>query len=103
MTLLNEEIMKEILTKIFWPILRFFETDEVAPNYKKSHRVALNVMGVLFIFLAIVSAGATSVTGDLGSLLPVVVFGLVGLVALVVGTLGSNGAVCKIWGTKGGT
>ncbi|MEH6557052.1 MAG: hypothetical protein V7708_04595 [Oceanicoccus sp.] len=95
--------MKNILVKIFWPILRFFETGEVAPNYKKSHRVALNVMGALFIFLSLVSAGATSATGDLGSLLPVVVFALVGVVALVVGTLGSNGAVCKIWGTKSGT
>ena len=95
--------MKNILIKLFWPILRFFETAEAAPNYKKSHRVALNVVGTLFLFLAAVSARATSATGDLGSLLPVAVFGFVGLVALVVGVLGSDGAVCKIWGTKGGT
>lgn len=94
--------MKNILSKLFWPILRFFETDEVAPNYKKSHRVALNIMGSLFIFLSAISAKATLFTGDLGSLLPVIVFSLVGLVALVVGTLGSNGAVCKIWGNKNG-
>lgn len=94
--------MKNILRKIFWPILRFFETDEVAPNYKKSHRIALNIMGSLFIFLSLVSGKATAYTGDLGSLLPTIVFLSVGLVALVVGALGSNGAVCKIWGNKKG-
>ena len=92
--------MKGLLIKLFWPILSFFETDEVAANYKKSHRIALNVMGALFLLLSLVSAGGLSATGDLGALLPLVVFASVGLVALVVGTLGSNGAVCKIWGTK---
>jgi len=52
--------MKGKLIKTFWPILNFFETDEIAANYKKLHRIALNVMG----------------------------------------TPGSSGAVCKIWGTK---
>jgi len=92
--------MKTSLIKIFWPILRFFETGEVASNYKKSHRVALNVMGSLFIVLSLVSAWATAFTRDLGSLLPVIVFLSVGFVALVVGSLGSNAAVCKIWGNK---
>ncbi len=92
--------MKQLLIKLCWPILSFFETDVVAANYKKSHRVALNVMGALFLLLSVVSAGAFTATKDLGALLPVIVFGLVGLIALVVGTLGSNGAVCKIWGTK---
>ena len=95
--------MKNILIKIFWPILSFFETDEANPNYKKSHRIALNIMGSLFILLSLVSVGATASTGDLGSLVPVIVFASVGLIALVVGTLGSNSAVCKIWGTKNRT
>ena len=92
--------MKNLLTKVFWPILKFFETDDVPANYKKSHRVALNVMGALFIFLSSFSVGAAYSTGDLGSLLPGVVFATVGLVAVVVGGLGSKGAVSKIWGTK---
>lgn len=92
--------MKTVLTKIFWPILKFFETEEVPVNFKKSHRVALNLMGALFIFLSFVSIWATSSMVSLGSLIPVVVFAGVGIVALVVGFLGSNGAVSKIWGTK---
>lgn len=92
--------MKNILIKVFWPILKFFETDKVPVNYKKSHRVALNILGTLFIFLSIVSLGATYATRDLASLIPVVIFAAVGIVAVVVGSLGSNGAVGKIWGTK---
>ena len=45
--------MMNILTKIFWPILRFFETDQVPENYKASHRVSLNVLGVLFIIVTL--------------------------------------------------
>lgn len=92
--------MKEILTKIFWPILKFFETGEEPANYKKSHRVALNVLGALFMLLSFGSAGAAYASGDLGAIVPVLVFFCVGLVAAVVGTLGSNRAVSKIWGTK---
>lgn len=86
--------------RIFWPILKFFETDVEPANYKKSHRVALNIVGTLFIFLSLGSAWAAYFSGELGSLIPVVVFFCVGLVTVVVGSLGSNGAVSKIWGTK---
>ncbi|MFT4940832.1 MAG: isoprenylcysteine carboxyl methyltransferase (ICMT) family protein YpbQ [Paraglaciecola sp.] len=92
--------MRNILTRIFWPILKFFETDVEPDNYKKSHRVALNILGTLFIFLSLVSAWAAYSIAGLGSLIPVVVFCCVGLVAVVVGSLGSMGAVSKIWGTK---
>lgn len=92
--------MKKILRKIFWPILRFFETHEEVANYKKSHRVALNVAGALFVFLSLVSASAAYAIGGVGSLIPVIIFFCVGTVALVVGSLGSDNAVCKIWGTK---
>ena len=92
--------MKNILARIFWPILKFFETDEDPANYKKSHRVALNIVGALFIFLSLVSATAAYSIGGVGSLIPVVVFFCAGIVAVVVGSLGSNGAVSKIWGTK---
>jgi len=92
--------MRNILTRIFWPILKFFETDEEPANYKKSHRVALNILGILFIFLSLGSAWAANSSGKLGSLIPVIVFFCVGLVAVVVGSLGSSGAVSKIWGTK---
>jgi len=87
--------------KLFWPILKHFETEEVPANYKKSHRVALNILGGLFLLLACVSALAAVVSGQLGALIPVVVFFCVGFVAVVVGVFGSKGAVSKIWGTKG--
>lgn len=92
--------MKEILTKIFWPILSLFETEEVSPNYKKSYRVILLVVGILFIVLAVASAAfATAyISGEPGVYIPIVVFLMVGLVAIVVGALGSDGAVSKIWG-----
>jgi hypothetical protein len=92
--------MRSTLTKIFWPILKFFETEVVPENYKKSHRVALNVLGALFMFLSLVSAWAAFSVVGLSSLIPIVVFFSVGLVAVLVGSLGSNGAVSKIWGTK---
>lgn len=92
--------MKKSLTKIFWPILKFFEVGEAPDNYKKSHRVALIILGALFIFLSIVSAVAASSVGGLASLTPAIFFFAVGFVAVVVGALGSSGAVSKIWGTK---
>jgi hypothetical protein len=92
--------MKNILKRIFWPILKFFETNEDLANYKKSHRVALNVVGALFIFLSLVSAAAAYSIGGVGSLIPVIIFFCAGIVAVVVGSLGSNSAVSKIWGTK---
>ena len=92
--------MKNILTRIFWPILKFFEADEGPANYKKSHRVALNIVGALFIFLSLVSAVAASSIGGVSSLIPVIIFFCAGIVAVIVGALGSNRAVSKIWGTK---
>ncbi len=92
--------MKKLLIRIFWPILKIFETDEEATNYKKSHRVALNIVGVLFIFLSLISSAAAYSVGGASALIPVIIFFCAGLVAVVVGSLGSNGAVSKIWGTK---
>ncbi len=92
--------MKNVLIRIFWPILKIFETGQDPTNYKKSHRVALNVVGVLFIFLSLVSVAAAYAAGGVGSLIPVIIFFCAGVVAVVVGALGSNSAVSKIWGTK---
>ncbi|SFB91674.1 hypothetical protein SAMN05660443_0918 [Marinospirillum celere] len=92
--------MRKVLTKLFWPVLCFFETSEEPANYKKSHRVVLNIVGALFILLSLGSATAGYVSGQLVSLIPVVVFFGVGFVAVVLGALGSRGAVAKIWGNK---
>ena len=91
--------MKNLLTKICWPILGFFETGEEAQNYKKSHRVILIVVGLLFVFLSLASGASAYFNEEPGALIPFVVFFCVGSVSLVVGALGSNGAVSKIWGS----
>ena len=90
--------MKERFIKLFWPILQFFETGEEAINYKNSHRVILIVVGCLFFLLSMGSAAAAYISGEVGALVPFVVFFCVGAVAVVVGLLGSNSAVTKIWG-----
>ncbi|MCF2946614.1 hypothetical protein L0668_00715 [Paraglaciecola aquimarina] len=93
--------MKKILINIFSPILNIFENANPSPNYKKSHRTALVILGGIFIFLSCVSATAAIYAGvGFGAAIPIIVFFSVGLVALVVGSLGSNQAVSKIWGTK---
>lgn len=92
--------MKDLLTKVFWPILRIFESDRPVVNYKRSHRVVLLVMGSLFLVLSLASASSAYFSGELGGLIPAVVFFGVGLVAIVVGALGSDSAVAKIWGSR---
>lgn len=92
--------MKASLRKIFWPVLRFFETEEPAVNYKPSHRTILNVVGGLFLFLSLVSAIAVVFTGNYEALVPVIVFFAIGAVSLIVGSLGSKNAVARIWGNK---
>ncbi|MAM88838.1 MAG: hypothetical protein CME36_16155 [unclassified Hahellaceae] len=92
--------MKSVMTRIFWPILRLFETDKPSANYRKSHRVALNVLGTLFTLLSLGSAIVGYSSGELGAFIPVVAFFCIGTVALAVGLLGSDGAVSKVWGTR---
>ena len=87
--------MRNTLVKICWPILRFFESDQVPANYKKSHRVVLTVVGSLFLFLSLVSLAAGSVGGELSAIIPIAIFAGVGLVALIAGTLGSDGVVAQ--------
>ena len=92
--------MKKTLTKLFWPILRFFETEEESQYYKKSHRVILIIVGFLFVSLSLGSAVSAYSNSSPGAFMPVVIFFSVGLVAIVVGSLGSNSSVSKIWGNK---
>lgn len=92
--------MKDLLTKLFWPILNFFEAEEETNNYQKSHRFILNIVGSLFVMLSLALGGVALVSGQLGAIIPMVVFFCVGAVAVIVGSLGSNSAVCKIWGSK---
>ena len=90
--------MKSLFRSIFSPILNIFESGNESYLYKKSHRVILIIMGLLFTGLAslvyILAEGE-----DIGYLLPVVVFGSVGLLSLLIGFIGEDKAVAKIWGS----
>lgn len=90
--------MKAVLRKIFSPILNLFEKGPEPAGYKPSHRMVLNVVGVLFLVLSLGSGYAASYAGDPGFFFPVVIFFLLGFVTLIVGLLGTNTAVSKMWG-----
>lgn len=94
---------KDVFRKVFWPILYFFEKDgqQVSPQgYRPSHRKILFAVGFLFFVLSMVALFFVMVTGTLGGLFPVGVFLLISLVCAVVATLGSDGAVARIWGNQ---
>ena len=91
--------MKEQLRILFSPILNIFEKGTEPYKYKPLNRKILIIMGVLFSGLA---AGVFYSTpgGDIGYLLPVIVFSAVGVVCLAIGFLGNDRAVSKIWGNR---
>jgi|TARA_B110001454_G_scaffold54930_2_gene53749 hypothetical protein len=92
--------MKEILRKAFSPILENFEKGSEDYVYKKSHRIVLIVMGIMFAILAAAVAAMAADADSMGYYIPVVTFGLVSLVILIVGVLGNERAVSSIWGNK---
>ena len=92
--------MKNSLRQLFAPLLSKFENGEGAFAYKKSHRVVLVILGSLFLFLTFVVAGLGVSFGQITALIPGIVFLAVGGTALAVGTLGTDRAVSKIWGSK---
>lgn len=92
--------MKSAMRKLFSPVLRFFESGEGTYNYKKSHRMVLLCVGVLFLFLSMITLGAAVVTSQLAAIIPFLVFLMLGSVCLVVGGLATDRAVAKIWGNK---
>ncbi len=91
--------MKNMLRKIFSPILNQFESGSDPYSYKPSHRLILIIMGVLFSALASVvywfARGMDPVY-----LLPVVIFYGLGLLSLLVGLVGTDRGVAKIWGSR---
>ena len=92
--------MKSLFTKIFYPILNLFETDQPAANYKPSHRWILIAVGSLFAILSAILCVIAINSGIMGGLFPAAIFFTVGLVAVEVGSLGSDNAVAKIWGNR---
>lgn len=92
--------MKATLQKIFSPVLNLFESDADQYIYKPSHRIALIVMGLLFLVLASGSLYASFIASEWGGIVPILVFLLIGVVCEIVGLLGSDRAVATIWKAK---
>ena len=92
--------MKNILRKLFWPILYIFESGSEDYVYNPSHRKILAAVGVLFVLLSSVAVYLAPMMDDKGFYIPVVVFFTVGFVGLVVSGLGSERAIAKIWGSR---
>jgi len=91
--------MKSLFRQLFSPILSIFESGSEEYAYKKSYRIILIVMGLLFTGLA--SLVYYLAEGqDMGYLIPVIVFGGTGLLSLLIGLIGNDRAVAKIWGSN---
>ncbi len=92
--------MRNSLTRLFWPILGFFEEGELPQGYRPSHRKILLAVGFLFMVLVAVSLYFALISGIVGAVIPIVIFSSISLVCFVVGLLGTDRAVAKIWGIK---
>jgi len=91
--------VKRILRKVFSLILNPFESGDKPFAYKSSHRVILIIMGFMFSGLAVLVYWFAQ-GKDYTYLLPVVIFGGGGFLSLLIGSLGTDRAVAKIWGSR---
>lgn len=89
--------MKNIMRKLFSPILNVFESGEGEFNYKKSHRSILIVFGLLCFVIGSISLTFTLKIGEPVGTIPVLLFYLTGIVCEVVALLGNDRAVARIW------
>ncbi|MDZ7783352.1 MAG: hypothetical protein U5K56_10645 [Halioglobus sp.] len=89
--------MKESLRRLFWPVLKTFESGEGDFSYRESHRKILFAVGGLFLLLALGSLYASIKAATYGGLFPGAIFLSIGVVSTLVASLGSNRAVAKIW------
>lgn len=93
-------MMKSQLRKMFWFILGMFEKGDEPYRYKPLNRKILVVVGLLFMFLSMVTFYFSRGVEGFGYLLPIVIFFCAGFVSITVGFLGSDRAVAKIWGNR---
>lgn len=91
--------LKQLLRRLFSPLLGLFEAGNEPYQYKPSYRKILLVFALLFGGLAafVLWLALSAETQQLGYFLPVLVFGGIGLLALVVGLLGTDRAVSRLW------
>ncbi len=92
--------MKQILRKIFAPVLNIFESGNEPYAIKPLSRKILIVISILFSGLAGVVFYLIPEKADTGYFLPVVIFGGIALLGFIIGFLGSDRAVAKIWGNR---
>lgn len=89
-------MLKALFRNVFAFLLTPLEAGEEPYHYKPSHRVALVILGLMFLGLALLVLWF--VPGqDPGYFLPVLVFAAIAVVSLAVGLLGSDRAVARIW------
>ena len=91
--------LKIALRKVCSPLLTPLEAGEENYSTRPSHRIVLNVIGILFSLLATIVC-IVSPKENLSFLIPAIVFYGTGVTALIVGLLGTDRAVAKIWGSK---
>lgn len=92
--------MKNLLRKLFSPVLKPLESGDEPFAYKPLNRKILLVASALFTIIVGAVIGLMPENVDKGYYLPVFVFGSLAIIGFVVGTLGSDRAVAKLWGGR---
>ena len=92
--------MKSLLQRLFSPLLNPFEQGTEPYEYKPMSRRILIVISVLFSILTAVTFFLSPADAGLAIAFPMIIFGGASFVCLIVGSLGSERAVAKIWGSR---
>ncbi len=92
--------MKSLLQRLFSPLLNPFEQGTEPYEYKPMSRRILIVISVLFAVLTAVTFFLSPADAGLAIAFPMIIFGSASFVCLIVGSLGSERAVAKIWGSR---
>lgn len=92
--------MHATFRNIFSLVLKPFESGTKSFQYKKSHRIILLVIGVLFNGLASIIVYMAQ-GQDIGYYFPAVIFATIGILGFIIGFLGNDRAVATIWGNAG--
>lgn len=92
--------MKNIMRKIFSPILNYFESGDGEFVYKSSQRKILIAVGLLFLLVSSFAFAISVAASQMGGIFAILIFFLAGAVCEIVGLLGSDRAVAKIWKSR---
>tara|TARA_B100000963_G_C22493492_1_gene610348 strand:+ start:429 stop:710 length:282 start_codon:yes stop_codon:yes gene_type:complete len=92
--------MRNLLRKLFAPLLNIFENSEGGYVYKPMCRIILIVLALLFgcLTVGLIMLSQQMALGW-GALIPVSVFSAVSLFCLIIGGLGTDRAVARVWGS----